>query len=129
MQTDTYYNRLFVYVVYVLSHVCEHVWVHMLAQMYDGQSLTSVFSLITLHDRYKGKISHLNSELADSASLAGWIAMESPCLHLLSTKIIDKLSCLPHIYLGAKNLNSGPHTYTCPHTCENASITHTNNLL
>jgi hypothetical protein len=58
-------------------------------------SLTSVSSLITLHDRYGGKISHLNSEIFYSASLASWFAMGSSCLYLLSTKIIGKLSFYP----------------------------------
>lgn len=105
------------------------VWVHMFAQMYGGQSLMSVISLITLHNRYRGQMSCLNLELANSASLASWFAMGRPCLYILSTETIGKLPCLLHIYLGASDPNSGPHTHTCPHTHENVSATHTNNLL
>lgn len=87
----------------------------------------SMFSLISLHDRYGGKIPHLNSERANELVYRAGLLWEVPVS--LPLEIIGKLSCLPHIYLSARDSNSGPHTYTCPHIRENTSTTHTNNLL
>lgn len=48
---------------------------------------------------YLGRVSHLNPELADLASLASQLALRIPCLCLPSDMVGDRLPCLSAIYV------------------------------
>lgn len=78
-------------------HVCSHMW--------GGSGLCQVSSLFAHHLIYWERVSHLSPKLADSVNLAS----QPDCL--LSAKVTSRLLCLPGIYVGTGDPNSG--LYTC----------------
>lgn len=52
----------------------------------------------------------LEPRAIDSASVSPQIPLWIPCLHLLARGNMSELPCPPGTYLGAEDLNSGPHT-------------------
>lgn len=52
----------------------------------------------------------LEPRAIDSASVSPQIPLWIPCLHLLAIGNMSELPCPPGTYLGAEDLDSGPHT-------------------
>lgn len=90
-----------------------NMWMHTCMHMYmDTWSWLWEF-LISLHLIHWGKVSELNSELTDVASLTSWFAPGIPCLRILSAGTGSKPSCPPGTYIG-----SGSRKSSCPCLCD-----------
>lgn len=100
---------VFVYACGVPTCLCVYMWMHVCIgyiYMWKPKADINGFS-VPLYFTYWGSLSHLKPELYNLTNVVSKLAPETPSV-LLHVGVTGGMPYLPGIWIGARNLNSGP---------------------